>query len=556
MKKYLRYLAPLLVLAIFILAVYLLYDKLKAYSIAQIRAAIDQIPYTRLFLSFILCIVNYFILIGYDWLALKAIHKTLPMSKVSLVSFVGQTVSYNFGALLGGTSVRFRFYSVWGFSIHEILHLVLMLAVTFWIGAMGLGGIVFLIAPPEFPPELLAKMPLHNVRLLGALLTGIAVLYLILCFFVRKPVHFFGKEFVFPTPKIAIAQVVVSWIDLICAAACMWVLLPSTIGVGYLQFLPGYLMAQVAVVLTHIPGGVGLFELIIIHLTNTNQEQVVFAAVLMFRLIYYILPLLCAAIVLAVYEVRLRRNFIHDAGRWLSVLSPMITACLALAAGAVLLLFSTTPPRWAASSFLTSVSANPVRVHRHYVLVDLRGACSFSLAYGLKRRQRRPYVWICICLVLGILGTFMRGSWIPALMCAVVLGMLYASGRRFYRHSLFMEEHIPAPWLLCAIGLLLPELRARVRTLYHTVWGQNALLSFQGPFNAAWSRALNICIMAIICTFLPLRFYLRKRAVRRRLVAGSGVRHSAGWELTGGAYGIRSSRFFFLCVRHGSTSER
>jgi len=137
MKKYLRYLAPLLVLAIFILAVYLLYDKLKAYSIAQIRAAIDQIPYTRLFLSFVLCIVNYFILIGYDWLALKAIHKTLPLSRVSLVSFVGQTVSYNFGALLGGTSVRFRFYSVWGFSIHEILHLVLMLAVTFWIGALA-----------------------------------------------------------------------------------------------------------------------------------------------------------------------------------------------------------------------------------------------------------------------------------------------------------------------------------------------------------------------------------------------------------------------------------
>ena len=525
MKKYLRYLAPLLVLAIFILAVYLLYDKLKAYSIAQIRAAIDQIPYTRLFLSFVLCIVNYFILIGYDWLALKAIHKTLPLSRVSLVSFVGQTVSYNFGALLGGTSVRFRFYSVWGFSIHEILHLVLMLAVTFWIGAMGLGGIVFLIAPPEFPPELLAKMPLHNVRLLGALLTGIAVLYLVLCFFVRKPVHFFGKEFVFPTPKIAIAQVVVSWVDLICAAACMWVLLPSTIGVGYLQFLPGYLMAQVAVVLTHIPGGVGLFELIIIHLTNTDQEQVVFAAVLMFRLIYYILPLLCAAIVLAVYEVRLRRNFIHDAGRWLSVLSPMITACLALAAGAVLLLFSTPPPRWGLS-FLTQYLPTQC-AFIGTILCGSAGCLLLFLAYGLKRRQRRPYVWICICLVLGILGTFMRGSWIPALMCAVVLGMLYASGRRFYRHSLFMEEHIPAPWLLCAIGLLLLNF-ALGFALYHTVWGQNALLSFQGPFNAAWSRALNICIIAIICTFLPLRFYLRKRAVRRRLAAGSGVRNSAG----------------------------
>ena len=305
----------------------------------------------------------------------------------------------------------------------------------------------------------------------------------------------------------------------------MWVLLPSTIGVGYLQFLPGYLMAQVAVVLTHIPGGVGLFELIIIHLTNTNQEQVVFAAVLMFRLIYYILPLLCAAIVLAVYEVRLRRNFIHDAGRWLSVLSPMVTACLALAAGAVLLLFSTTPPRWGLS-FLTQYLPTQC-AFIGTIFCGSAGCLLLFLAYGLKRRQRRPYVWICICLVLGILGTFMRGSWIPALMCAVVLGMLYASGRRFYRHSLFMEEHIPAPWLLCAIGLLLLNF-ALGFALYHTVWGQNALLSFQGPFNAAWSRALNICIMAIICTFLPLRFYLRKRAVRRRLVAGSGVRHSAG----------------------------
>ena len=458
MKKYLRYLAPLLVLAIFILAVYLLYDKLKAYSIAQIRAAIDQIPYTRLFLSFILAIVNYFILIGYDWLALKAIHKTLPMSKVSLVSFVGQTVSYNFGALLGGTSVRFRFYSVWGFSIHEILHLVLMLAVTFWIGAMGLGGIVFLIAPPEFPPELLAKMPLHNVRLLGALLTGIAVLYLVLCFFVRKPVHFFGKEFVFPTPKIAIAQVVVSWVDLICAAACMWVLLPSTIGVGYLQFLPGYLMAQVAVVLTHIPGGVGLFELIIIHLTNTDQEQVVFAAVLMFRLIYYILPLLCAAVVLAVYEVRRPLAFravAHDYG--------LSRARCGRCASALLNHTSEV------GAFLPdAVSANPVRVHRHHIL---RG-CGMSAAFPGLWPEAASAPALCMDLHLSCArhsgyahagkldsGAHVRcGSGYAVRVGASFLQTFSLHGRAYPR-AVASLRHRPAP----------PELRARVRPVSYSL---------------------------------------------------------------------------------------
>ena len=138
MKKYLRYLGPILITAIFLLAVYLLYNKLKAYSIAQIRESILQISYGRIGLSLVLMVINYMILVGYDWLALKAIHKQLPLPRVALVSFVGQAVSYNFGALLGGTSVRYRFYSAWGFSLTDIVRLVLMLAVTFWVGAFDI----------------------------------------------------------------------------------------------------------------------------------------------------------------------------------------------------------------------------------------------------------------------------------------------------------------------------------------------------------------------------------------------------------------------------------
>ena len=89
MKKYLRYLGPVLVTAIFLLAVYLLYHKLKkSYSMAEIRASIDQISAARMGASLLLMAVNYMILVGYDWLALKAIHKTLPLPRVALVSFL------------------------------------------------------------------------------------------------------------------------------------------------------------------------------------------------------------------------------------------------------------------------------------------------------------------------------------------------------------------------------------------------------------------------------------------------------------------------------------
>ena len=124
LKRLLRALGPVLVGCIFLGAVYLLYREISKYSLADIRMSLAQISTGSIILSVLLAIINYIILIGYDWLALKGIHKTLPVSRVSLVSFVGQAVSYNFGALLGGSTVRFRFYSSWGFSPMDIVRLV------------------------------------------------------------------------------------------------------------------------------------------------------------------------------------------------------------------------------------------------------------------------------------------------------------------------------------------------------------------------------------------------------------------------------------------------
>lgn len=317
MKNVWRYIGHVLVACIFVGAIYLLYRKLSVYSVAQIQESMAQIPCWRLLASAGLMIINYIVLVGYDWLALIAIHKRLPLRKVGLVSFVGQAVSYNFGALLGGTAVRYRFYSSWGFTVPEIVRLVLMLAVTFWVGALGLCGTLFLVSPPEIPASLLDNMPVKDVRILGGILVAIALSYLAICCYAREPVHVFGKEFVLPPLRIAFMQAAVAGVDLIAAAGCMYILLPGDLHLSFTQFLPGYLMAQVAVVLTHVPGGVGVFELVILHLTHTPREQVVVAAVLCFRIIYFILPLLAAAMTLVIYEMRVRQNVFEDVKRWM-----------------------------------------------------------------------------------------------------------------------------------------------------------------------------------------------------------------------------------------------
>lgn len=510
MKKYLRYIGPLLVACIFVGAIYLLHHKLKAYSIVQIRESLDQIPHWRIAASIGLMIVNYIILIGYDWLALLAIQKPLPLQRTALVSFIGQAVSYNFGALLGGTTVRYRFYSAWGFSLTDIVRLVLMLAVTFWVGALGLCGVVFLLSPPEIPLELLNKMPLKDVRILGAILLSIAMTYWVLCFFIRKPVHIFGKEFVFPPPKIAILQGLVAGVDLIAAAGCMYILLPGDLNISFIQFLPSYLMAQVAVVLTHVPGGVGVFELVILHMTQTPREQVVVAAVLCFRIIYFILPLLGAALLLAVYEARERKNMLKEAGRWLSVISHSIAAIATFVAG-IILIFSSVLPTWPHIRILliTHVPAW-VPPMAHFVCI-LSGALLLFVAYGLERQQAIAWKASVILLALGIFASLFKGlNWVEAGMVSFVLICNLTAQRRFYRKSFFWEEPIPLRWLGGAWGVLATAM-ALGWYIYNPIFDKASLWGFERAHNVSQNfRALVGIIIALIVLW-AWRIWQRRR---------------------------------------------
>lgn len=510
MKKYLRYLGHILICAIFLLAIYLLYHKLKSYSIAQIRESVQQISYDRIGMSLVLMIINYIILVGYDWLALKAIHKKLPLPRVALVSFVGQAVSYNFGALLGGTSVRYRFYSAWGFSLTDIVRLVLMLAITFWVGALGLCGVIFIFSPPVIPEALAGNMPISDIRILGYILTAIAAAYLAACLFVRKPMHVFGKEFVFPSPQIAFAQCIVAGIDLIAAAACMFALLPPDIDVSFMEFLPGYLMAQVAVVLTHIPGGVGVFELVIMELTHTVQDQAVFAAVLLFRLIYYIIPLLAAAVLLAAYEARQRQYLLREAGRWLSVLSHSIASYLAFVGGLILLVSATLPTAWSSLPAFMQAWPRSLLGIGHFTCA-LSGAALLFTSYGLERRQHRAFQLTVWLFCAGILGALLKGfGWETALMAGVILLAIVLAHRRFYRTSWFFTERIPFYWLAGAFSAL-GFVFLLGWFLYHPAWDRAATWGFDRPFNASRTLTAFTGIIAMLIVGWIWRFWQRRK---------------------------------------------
>jgi phosphatidylglycerol lysyltransferase len=315
MNRFLHLFGRLLILFVFLGAAWLLYDRLKEYSYEQIRDALAEIRPVHIAAAALLTVLNYVILFGYDWLAVRWIgEKDLPLRKIALASFTGYAFSYNFGATLFGTSIRYRLYSAWGVKLLKILDLLVILGLTFWFGVFTLAGIVFMAAPFHIPKELKDNLERVNVRLpfdqtfwVGALLLFLALLYVAFAALRRKPLILFGWQVPVPPLKLTLYQIVIACGDLLVAAAVLHALLPPIEG-GYLRILGVFMLAFVVAVLSHVPGGYGVFDVLIMHFLPQSQGPAVLAALIVFRIIYYWTPLLIAGIMLGYHELMLGKK--------------------------------------------------------------------------------------------------------------------------------------------------------------------------------------------------------------------------------------------------------
>jgi uncharacterized membrane protein YbhN (UPF0104 family) len=194
MNRLASHFGRLLVLLVFLAAAWLLYDRLKEYTFGQIREAIAAMPTWHIVAASLLTVLNYVILIGYDWLAVRWVgEKDLPLRKIALASFAGYAFSYNFGATLFGTSIRYRLYSAWGVPLLKIVKLLVILGLTFWFGVFTLAGVVFVVAPFSIPAGLShLKLPFAHTFWVGVALLLTVLGYVAFdALHYRRPLRFF-----------------------------------------------------------------------------------------------------------------------------------------------------------------------------------------------------------------------------------------------------------------------------------------------------------------------------------------------------------------------------
>src|SRR5262245_7779270 len=332
-------------LVLFLAALEVLRVELRTVSWTDLIADVGRVPRGALVLAITLTVLNYVVLTGYDLVAFLYIGKTLPRARVMGTSFLAYAIANNVSfAMLSGASVRYRFYTRRGVTAEELSRIVFSYSVTFWLGLFALGGLSLIVSPVPNAQEL----PGHQIlSIAGAVLLSAPPAYVVATIVRRTPFRIGRFELPLPSTGIAIAQIVISAVDWALAGAVLYVLMPP-LPLSFLQFLGIFLIAILLGMISHVPGGVGVFEgLMIVLLRPYLTSAQLLPALVVFRTVYYLLPLAVALIGLAMDELWQRRTHVVRAGavlgRVTERLTPTVLAIVTFLSGVVLLFSGATP---------------------------------------------------------------------------------------------------------------------------------------------------------------------------------------------------------------------
>lgn len=458
-----RFAGPAIGLSLFLAALWALHQTLAGYRYQDVTAYLNRLPALQLLAALLATGLSYLVTTGYDWLALRYIRRPLSWRKVGFAALLSYAFSNSVGvAALTASSLRYRLYSSWGLATLEIARIILFTTLTLWLGILSIGGVLLTLDPLG-----VGTIPYLgiNSQLLGGLMLALPVGYLLLGILRRQPLKIGQWTLPMIRPRLALPQLAVGALDWIMASVVLYILLPSADTVSFGHVLSAFMIAQIAGLLSQVPGGLGVFEsLVLLLLRDHAPAPDVLGALLAYRLVYYLLPLALAATALGLYELRHQRERIlwlpKRIGPWVPILLPQVFALLALISGAVLLFSAVTPAVEARLAWLENLLPLSVLEISHFVS-SLIGMGLVLLAGGLQRRLDAAWLLAVILLAAGIVVSLLKGAdYEEAVILALLLGGLLPSRQQFYRHASLFGERFTPGWLatiavviICSIWL-------------------------------------------------------------------------------------------------------
>jgi len=290
-------------IAIIAVAAVALYRILRTINPSEVVEALVTTDLRNIMLAAVFVAGGYVTLTFYDLFALRTIaRKDVPYWAAALAAFTSYAVGHNVGAsVFTGGAVRYRIYSAWGLTAIEVAKICFVAGLTFWLGNATVLGLGILYAP--LAATAIDQLPAWLNR--GGAVLIVIVLALYVGWVWRRP-RVVGREgwcVTLPGGPLTLLQIGIGIVDLGFCALAMYMLMPDEPHISFATLAIIFVTATLLGFASHAPGGIGVFDAaMLIALWQFDREDVL-AGLLLFRLIYYILPFALTLLILGVREL-------------------------------------------------------------------------------------------------------------------------------------------------------------------------------------------------------------------------------------------------------------
>jgi phosphatidylglycerol lysyltransferase len=420
----------------------------------DVLAAFSSVGPRDVLLCLLFTACSYLALTCYDALALSHLKLRVPYGRTALASFTSYAFVNNIGlAPLTAGSIRYRIYSVEGLTVPDIVALTAVCTLTFMLGAIaGLGGALVLEAGTL---SAVNRLDATTNQVLGAGILGLLAAYLTWGGLKPRIMNLRGYSLALPGPRLSLAQISVALIDLLFAAAALYVLMPEALDIGFPAFAGVFVAALGLGLLSHTPGGVGIFEAAILLAFPDLPPEQVLGRLILFRCLYYLVPLAVAASMLALHEALhpsgvARR--LADTAVASSSATPQVLGLAVMICGIVVLLTASLPVTRPPDQLIQLPW--PV-TEMGWLLSGISGMGLILFTRGLFRRLHRAWLFGLLSLAVAGTAVLMRG---PDLRIAGIVFfaffVLVAARRGFTRRARLRDQSYPVVWVGVVIASL------------------------------------------------------------------------------------------------------
>ena len=283
-ENLLRWLLPVVSLVIFTLVVWVIHRELAHAHLRDVLQHFRAIPWQNIGAAALCTAISYWLLGLYDLLGLRYVGKRVRTATALFTAFIASAFGHNLGlAAFTGAAVRYRIYGAQGLNAVDVATVTGFCSITSGIGLLVLAG-VSLVSAPHLAGKLL-HLHSHLSLGLGVLLLAVVIAYAVWSFTGRTALEIRGWAMRAPRPTIALPQIAVAVVDLGLSAAVLWLLLPPSLSVDFLAFAGVYAIAIVAGILSHVPGGLGVFESVVLVAFPAVPAEQMLGTLLAWRLV-------------------------------------------------------------------------------------------------------------------------------------------------------------------------------------------------------------------------------------------------------------------------------